>query len=116
MREHGHRKTPHRIRWSTVRIFQGREQRRYLAIVRLSRKGSVGQEVIWISSPCPGGVTIQRSAAWVCGLDYSRRRPSILRRMLLNRAQGSRPIPFHPILADGTSSLYPLWEISFNRR
>jgi hypothetical protein len=43
-------KNPHLIRWGTVMIFQGREQRRYLAIVRLSRKVSVGQEVMWISS------------------------------------------------------------------
>ena len=36
-------KNRNRIRWNTVRIFQGREQGRYLAIVRLSRKVSVGQ-------------------------------------------------------------------------
>ncbi len=68
-----------RIRWNTVRIFQGREQRRYLAIVRLSRKVSVRQEVMWFSSPCPGGLNIKRSAAWVCELDYSRRRLSSAR-------------------------------------
>jgi len=36
-------KNPHRIRWSTVRIFQGREQRRYMGIVRLVTNGHVGQ-------------------------------------------------------------------------
>jgi len=63
-----------RARWNTVKIFQGREQRRYLAIVRLSRKVSVGLGVTWFSSPSPGGLNTKRSAAWVCGLDYSRRR------------------------------------------
>ena len=46
-------KNPHRIRWSTVRIFQRREQRRFLAIVRLSRKVSVGQAPMAASLPIP---------------------------------------------------------------
>jgi len=86
-----------RTRWNTVKIFQGREQRRYLAIGRLSRKVSVGLEVTWFSSPCPGGLNTKRSVAWVCGLDYFSA-TIIFRQMPLNRAQrGSRPAPFHPI-------------------
>jgi len=42
-----------RIRWNTLRIFQGREQGRYLAIVRLSRKVSVGQAPTAASLPIP---------------------------------------------------------------
>jgi hypothetical protein len=37
------RKNRRRIRWNTLRIFSGREQRRWLWIVRRSRTVNVGQ-------------------------------------------------------------------------
>jgi len=37
------RKNRRCIRWNTLRIFSGRERRRWLQIVRRSRKGNVGQ-------------------------------------------------------------------------